>query len=160
MNTHAAPDAFAQALVAVQSIIEFAGNRGLIIGGVAVSLLAKPRYTADIGQTCADFLMQEWQGTQVWELHGPHPLSPNEVAAGFSRTLKRDVKAVVIPESEWSSTLAQMGNSPAAVEAYSEMMRAFNNGTVVFEEHGTKRIQGKTTIDEAVQSWMNTNRQS
>ena len=48
MNNPAAPDAFAQALVAVQSIIEYTGNRGLIIGGVAVSLLAKPRYTADI----------------------------------------------------------------------------------------------------------------
>lgn len=48
MNTPAAPDAFAQALVAVQNIIDFTGNRGLIIGGVAVSLLAKPRYTADI----------------------------------------------------------------------------------------------------------------
>lgn len=48
MNKPAAPDAFAQVLVAVQSIIEFTGNRGLIIGGVAVSLLAKPRFTADI----------------------------------------------------------------------------------------------------------------
>ena len=116
--------------------------------------------TADIGQTCADVLMQEWQGTQVWELHGPQPLSPNEVAASFSRILKRDIQGVVIPESEWPSTLAQMGNSPAAVESYSEMLRAFNNGTIVFEEHGTKRVQGKTTIDEAVQSWVNTNRQS
>lgn len=114
--------------------------------------------TADIGQACADALGQEWQGTQVWELHGPQPLSPNEVAASFSRTLKRDVQAVVIPEREWSSTLAQMGNSPAAAESYSEMLRAFNNGTLVFEEHGTKRLQGKTTIDEAVQSWASTNR--
>lgn len=113
--------------------------------------------TADIGQACADALMQEWQDTQVLELHGPQPLSPNEVAASFSRTLKRDVQAVVIPESDWPVTLAQMGNSPAAVESYSEMVRAFNNGTLVFEEHGTKRLQGKTTIDEAVQSWVNTN---
>ncbi len=114
----------------------------------------------DIGQTCADVLMQEWQGTQVWELHGPRPLSPNEVAASFSKTLKRDVQGVVIPESEWPSTLAQMGNSPSVVESWSEMLHAFNNGTIVFEEHGTKGIQGKTTIDEAVQSWASTNRQS
>lgn len=116
--------------------------------------------TADIGQACADVLVQEWQGTQVWELHGPEPLSPNEVAASFSRTLKRDVQAVVIPESEWLSTLARMGNSPAAAESYSEMLRAFNNGTLVFEERGTKRLQGKTTIDEAVQSWASPNRQN
>jgi uncharacterized protein YbjT (DUF2867 family) len=116
--------------------------------------------TRDIGQACADFLIQEWQGTEIWELHGPQPLSPNEVAASFSRTLKRDVQAVVIPDSDWPSTLAQMGNSPAAVESYSEMLRAFNNGTMVFEEQGTNRVQGKTTIDDAVQSWASTNRQN
>ena len=48
MNKPAASDAFAQALIAVQSLIEFTGNRGFVIGGVAVSLLAKPRFTADI----------------------------------------------------------------------------------------------------------------
>lgn len=112
--------------------------------------------TADIGQACADALMQEWQGTQVWELHGPQDVSPNHIAASFSEALKRDVQAIVIPESEWSSMLAQMGNSPASVESWSEMLRAFNNGTLVFEEHGTKRLQGKTTIDEAVHSWAQT----
>jgi uncharacterized protein YbjT (DUF2867 family) len=114
----------------------------------------------DIGQACADFLMKEWQGTEIWELHGPKPLSPNEVAASFSRTLKRDVQAVVTPDSEWPSTLAKMGNSPSAVESYSEMLRAFNNRIMVFEEQGTKRVQGKTTIDEAVQSWAIINGQS
>ena len=112
--------------------------------------------TADIGQACADVLMQEWQGTQIWELHGPQAVSPNHIAASFGKALKRDVQAVVIPESEWPSTLSQMGNSPAAVESYSEMIRAFNNGTMVFEEHGTKKIQGKTTINEAVHSWVQT----
>jgi len=37
------------------------------------------------------------------------------------------------------------------------MLRGFNNGTMVFEEYGTKGIQGKTTIDGAVQSWVSTN---
>ena len=112
--------------------------------------------TADIGQACADVLMQEWQGTQIWELHGPQAVSPNHIAASFGKALKRDVQAVIIPESEWPSTLSQMGNSPAAVGSYSEMIRAFNNGTMVFEEHGTKKIQGKTTINEAVHSWAQT----
>jgi len=33
---------------AVQRLLERAGNRGVIIGGVAVSLLARPRLTADV----------------------------------------------------------------------------------------------------------------
>ncbi len=108
----------------------------------------------DIGQTCADMLMQEWQNTQVWELHGLHPLSPDDVAASFSKALGRDVQAVALLEREWTSVLAQMGNSPAAIRSYSEMIRAFNDGTLVFEGNGTNRIQGKTTIDDVVRSWV------
>lgn len=108
----------------------------------------------DIGQTCADMLMQEWQNTQVWELHGPRPVSPNDVAASFSKALERNVQAVALPESEWSSVLAPMGLSSATIRSYSEMIRAFNDGTLVFEENGTNRIQGKTTIDNVVYSWL------
>lgn len=78
-----------------------------------------------------DLFCIEWQGTQVWELHGPQPLSPNDVAASFGRALERDVQTLALSESEWSSVLAQMGNSPAAARSYSEMIRAFNNGTLV-----------------------------
>ncbi|MEM9120981.1 MAG: NmrA family NAD(P)-binding protein [Cyanobacteria bacterium P01_F01_bin.56] len=111
----------------------------------------------DIGQTCADMLMQEWQGTQVWELHGPHPVSPNDVAASFSKALEQDVQAVALPESEWSSALAPMGFSSATIHSYSEMIRAFNDGTLVFEKNGTNRIRGKTTIDKVVNSWLDSN---
>lgn len=109
--------------------------------------------TTDIGQACADALLQDWQGTQIWELHGPRDVSSLDVAASFGKALGREVQAVSVPESEWPSTLANMGNSPAGVASWMEMMRAFNDGTLVFEEHGTTRLQGKTTIDDAVQSW-------
>ena len=110
----------------------------------------------DVGQTCADMLMQEWHNTKVWELHGPHPVSPNDVAVSFSKALERDVQAVALPESEWSSLLAPMGFSSATIHSYSEMIRAFNDGTLVFEENGTNRIQGKTTIDNVVHSLLGT----
>jgi hypothetical protein len=41
-------EALLAAVLAVQRIIEHFGNRGLVIGGVAVSLIGKPRYTADV----------------------------------------------------------------------------------------------------------------
>ena len=122
---------------------------------------AMPMVSAiDIGQTCADLLMQEWQNTQVWELHGPHPISPNDVAASFSKALERDVAAVALPEREWSAVLAPMGFSAATIHSYSEMIRAFNDGTLVFEEKGTTRIHGKTAIDEAVHAWVGSHRLS
>ncbi|WP_216907376.1 NmrA family NAD(P)-binding protein [Synechococcus sp. CCY 0621] len=111
----------------------------------------------DIGQTRADMLIQTWQNTQVRELHGLHPLSPNDVAASFSKALERDVQAIILPEREWSSVLAQMGSSPATVRSYSEMICTFNAGTLVFEENGTNRIQGKITIDDVVHSWLSSN---
>lgn len=61
--------------------------------------------------------MQEWQNTQVWELHGSRPLSTNDVAASFSKALERDVQVIALPEREWSSVLAQMGSSPATVHS-------------------------------------------
>ena len=119
---------------------------------------AMPMVSAiDIGQTCADMLMQEWKNTQVWELHGPHPVSPNNVAASFSEALERDVQAVALPEREWSSVLAPMGLSSAAIHSYSEMIRAFNDGTLIFEGNGINRIQGKTTIDNVIDSWLSSN---
>lgn len=140
-----------------QALLPVAQQQGILPSFYTPLERAMPMVaTADIGIACADGLIQEWQGTQVWELHGPEAVNPNQVAASFSKALKRDVKAVVIPESDWPSTLSQMGNSPAAVGSYSEMIRAFNNGTMVFEEHGTKKIQGKTTIDEAVHLWAQT----
>ncbi|MGD1897486.1 MAG: NmrA family NAD(P)-binding protein [Phormidesmis sp.] len=116
---------------------------------------AMPMVSAiDIGQTCSDMLMKTWHNTQIWELHGPEPVSPNDVAASFSRALARDVQAIALPESEWASVLAPMGCSPAVVRSYSEMIRAFNDGKLGFEEKGTTRIQGQITINTAVCSWL------
>ena len=111
----------------------------------------------DIGQTCADMLIQTWQNTQFRELHGRHPLNQNDVAASFGKALRRDIEAIALPELEWSSVLAQMGSSPATIRSCSEMIRAFNAGTLVFEEDGTNRIEGKITIDDVVHSWLSSN---
>lgn len=138
-----------------RSLLPIAQQTGTLPSLYAPVDQAMPMVSAiDVGQTCADMLMQEWQNTEIWELHGPHPVSPNDVAASFSKALERDVHAVALPESEWSSALAPMGFSSATISSYSEMIRAFNNGTLVFEKNGTNRIQGKTTIDAAVCSWL------
>lgn len=138
-----------------RSLLPIAQQTGKLPSFYAPLDRAMPMVSAiDVGQTCADVLTKEWQNAQVWELHGPRPLSPNDVAVSFSKALERDVQAVVLPENDWSPVLAQMGNSPAAVRSYSEMLRAFNDGKIGFEEDGTNRIQGRTTIDEVVHSWL------
>ena len=62
--------------------------------------------------------------------------------------LKRDVQAVTLPESEWQATIARFGFSPEAVNSYSEMMRGFNSGHIVFENSGTETRKGQTTIED------------
>lgn len=48
MNSSPLPDSFLLALAAVQRILEAFAQRGVIIGGIAASLLGQPRTTADI----------------------------------------------------------------------------------------------------------------
>ncbi|MEH2242932.1 NmrA family NAD(P)-binding protein [Nostoc sp.] len=104
----------------------------------------------DIGRAAAEAMTENWTGKRIIELHGAADYSPNDVAAAFAATLKRDVQAVAIPESEWQATLSGFGFSPEAVNAYSEMMRGFNSGLIVFENGDIETRRGQITINAAV----------
>ncbi len=104
--------------------------------------------TKDIGRAAVFALTEEWTDKRIIELHGPADYSPNDTAAAFAATLKRDVRAVAIPESEWQTTITNFGFSPEAVNNYSEMMRGFNSGHIVFENNGTETRRGATTIED------------
>jgi hypothetical protein len=58
------------------------------------------------------------------------------------------VQAVALPESEWQATIASFGFSPKFSNSYSEMMRGFNSGHIVFENNGTETRKGQTTIED------------
>lgn len=101
----------------------------------------------DIGRTAAQALTENWTGKRIIELHGAADYSPNDVAAAFAVALKRDVQAVVLPESEWQATTTSFGFSPEASDSYSEMMRGFNSGHIIFENNGTETRKGQTTLE-------------
>jgi uncharacterized protein YbjT (DUF2867 family) len=102
---------------------------------------------ADIGCAAAEALTEDWTGKRIIELYGAADYSPNDVAAAFAAALKRDVQAVALPESEWQATIASFGFSPQFSNSYSEMMRGFNSGHIVFENNGTETRKGQTTIE-------------
>ncbi|MBD2077184.1 NmrA family NAD(P)-binding protein [Phormidium sp. FACHB-592] len=102
---------------------------------------------ADIGRAAAEALTENWTGKRIIELHGALDYSPNNVAAAFAAALKRNVQAVALSESEWQATIAGFGFSPAFSNSYSEMMRGFNSGHIVFENNGTETRKGQTTIE-------------
>ena len=47
--------------------------------------------TADIAQVTAELLNETWSGARIVELEGPQRYSANDIAAGFSLALGRDV---------------------------------------------------------------------
>jgi uncharacterized protein YbjT (DUF2867 family) len=106
--------------------------------------------TEDIGRTAAEVMTEDWTGQRIIELHGPADYSPNDVAAAFAAVLNRNVQAVALPESEWQAMLSSFGFSPEVVNSYSEMMRGFNSGHIVFESsRGIETRNGQIAIEAA-----------
>lgn len=105
--------------------------------------------TKDIGRAAAFALTEEWTGKRIIELHGAADYSPNDTAAAFARALRRDVRAVPIPESEWQAMIEGFGFSPEAASDYVEMIRGFNSGHIVFENNAaTETRRGQMTIED------------
>jgi len=106
---------------------------------------------ADIGRAVAQAMTEAWTGKRIIELHGAADYSPNDVAAAFAAVLNREVQAVAVPESEWQSTISSFGFSPEAVNSYSEMMRGFNSGHIVFEGGShVQTVRGQTLLSDVV----------
>ncbi|MBW4661795.1 MAG: NmrA family NAD(P)-binding protein [Drouetiella hepatica Uher 2000/2452] len=105
----------------------------------------------DIGRAVAQAMTETWTGKRIIELHGAADYSPNDVAAAFAAVLNREVQAVAVPESEWQTTISSFGFSPEAVNSYSEMMRGFNSGHIVFEGGShVQTVRGQTMIADAI----------
>ncbi|WP_274654673.1 NmrA family NAD(P)-binding protein [Paenibacillus humicola] len=110
--------------------------------------------TTDIGQIAAETLQQSWDGVRYLELQGPEPYSPNDIAAAFARLLKREVKAVEVPRSEWAAAFVSQGGDPDRLHGRIEMLDGFNKGWIDFERQGTELISGRTTLEETLKKWL------
>ncbi len=61
--------------------------------------------TADAGRVAAELLQQSWSGRKVVELEGPHRITPNEIAATFSKVLGPERQDAGGPAREVGSTV-------------------------------------------------------
>lgn len=106
---------------------------------------------ADIGRAVAQAMTADWAGKRIIELYGAADYSPNDIATAFAAALGRNVQAVAVPESEWQATMSGFGFSPEAVNSYSEMMRGFNSGHIVFKGgNHVQIVRGQMMIADAV----------
>ena len=108
--------------------------------------------TRDIGLAGAKVLEESWTGVRVLEVNGPEGGTDlHETAAAFGRALKREVKAVQLPEAAWQSVLEGMGTPADRTGLYIEMVKSFNSGWIHFGNPGTESFHGPTTIEAFAQ---------
>jgi uncharacterized protein YbjT (DUF2867 family) len=104
--------------------------------------------TSDIGLSGAQVLQETWTGERVLEVDGPEGGTDlYEVANAFGQTLHRAVKAVQLPEPAWQSVLEAIGMPSDRTGLYIEMAKSFNSGWIHFDNPGTEKFHGPTTIE-------------
>jgi NAD(P)H dehydrogenase (quinone) len=82
--------------------------------------------TGDIARTAAKLLQEKWAGRRVVELEGPHRVTPNEIAAAFTRLLGRPVKMEAVPRATWESLFKSQGMKNPTPRI--QMLDGFNKG--------------------------------
>lgn len=104
--------------------------------------------TADIGRVAADLLQQEWSGRKVVELEAPKRISPNGIAATFSKLLGRPVRAEAVPRDKWAGIFASQG--PGNNEPRIQMLDGFNEGWIRFESDENGTLKGIVTLEDVL----------
>jgi uncharacterized protein YbjT (DUF2867 family) len=106
---------------------------------------------ADIGKTVAQALIDGPRGgVRVIELSGPQDLSPNDVAAAFSRILGKPVKVVEAPLDAVVPTFTSFGMSDNVAGLFREMYEAMARGLITTEpgEH----VRGTTPLETTLRA--------
>ena len=105
--------------------------------------------TADIGRVAAELLQETWQGKRIVELEGAR-ISPNDVAAAFSRALDREVRMDVVPRATWEALFRSQGMKNPAPRA--QMLDGFNDGWIAFEGDASTLRKGSVSLDTVIRA--------
>jgi NAD(P)H dehydrogenase (quinone) len=106
--------------------------------------------TADIGRVAAELLRETWSGHRVVELEGRQRVTPNDIAATFSRLLGRPVKMEVVPRETWESLFLSQGMKNPIPRI--QMLNGFNEGWIEFESGVADSRKGKAALETVLRS--------
>ena len=106
--------------------------------------------TADIARVAAELLQEKWTGRRVVELEGPRRVSPNEIAAAFTRLLGRSVKMEAVPRATWESLFKSQGMKNPTPRI--QMIDGFNEGWIEFENGEAGSQKGSAEIESVLKS--------
>jgi uncharacterized protein YbjT (DUF2867 family) len=102
----------------------------------------------DVGRTAAALLQESWEGKRVVELEGRQRVSPNDLAAAFTKVLGAPVHAQGVPRDRWESLFRAQGMKNPTPRM--QMIDGFNAGWIDFPDHGAHARKGSIGIDQAI----------
>ncbi|MFZ6647243.1 NmrA family NAD(P)-binding protein [Undibacterium sp. TJN25] len=106
--------------------------------------------TADVGRVAAQLLQQSWSGHRVVELEGPCRVSPNDIAAAFSRILGHPVRMEIVPRASWETLFKSQGMQDPLPRI--RMLDGFNEGWISFENGDAATLKGQVALETVLQS--------
>jgi uncharacterized protein YbjT (DUF2867 family) len=109
--------------------------------------------TADIGRVAAELIEQGWTGSRVVELEGPRRVTPNEIAAAFTRLLGRPVRAEAVPRETWLPLFQSQGMRNPYPRM--RMLDGFNKGWIEFESGEAGSRKGKVELESVLEVLVN-----
>jgi uncharacterized protein YbjT (DUF2867 family) len=104
--------------------------------------------TADVGRTAAELLQETWNGRRIVELEGPHRVTPNAIAAEFSKLLGRPVRMQPVPRDTWMTLFESQGMKNPLPRI--QMLDGFNAGWIEFERGEANSRKGTVALESAL----------
>ena len=104
--------------------------------------------TVDIGRRIAELLGENWSGVRIEEIEAARRVTPNGIAAAFSKALGKPVKAAAVPREKWETIFRGQGMANPLPRM--QMLDGFNEGWIEFRDKGALARKGAVSIDEVV----------
>jgi len=101
--------------------------------------------TLDVGRTVARLLRETWSGKRIVNLEGPKRVSPNDIAAAFTRLLDKPVKAAAVARPEWEDLFRAQGMTNPHPRM--RMLDGFNEGWIDFT---AETVKGSVGLEDAL----------
>ncbi len=101
--------------------------------------------TEDIGKVVAEILQERWTGHRLVELEGPKRVTPNDIAAIFTRLLGKPVRMEVVPHESWEALFISQGMKNPMPRI--RMLDGFNEGWIEFDRGESSSRKGSVTLE-------------
>lgn len=110
--------------------------------------------TEDIGKTAARLLQETWTGHRIVELEGPRRVTPNDIAATFTKILGRAVRTDAVPPESWEALFKSQGVKNPVPRI--RMLDGFNEGWIEFERGEAGSQKGSIALETVLKALVRT----